>query len=353
MGSFTQDNLSLSALGGYHWLLIRKSNRSGMMTMGRSPFFLKRPRLLFSILVLSLALGAGCGSDGDKVVVDFSKTVSVERPGERSSPNPPLRVAVAAMISPRETFDLYRQLLAYLGHKMGRDLEFVQRKTYGEIDELLGQGQIDLAFICSGPYVAGKDRYGFIPLAIPEVQGEHFYRSYLIVNRKSSYKRLEDLQGHTFAFTDPDSNTGRLVPTYWLAQLKAQPETFFGGLIYTYSHDNSIMAVARGLVDGAAVDGLVWEFYQARNPAFTSKTRVIKKSEPYGLPPLVASRLLAEKIREQIRQLLLSMHQDPEGRHILSELLIDRFVPVQEEWYDNVRKMHQHLAQLKDKPHAP
>jgi phosphonate transport system substrate-binding protein len=262
-------------------------------------------------------------------------------------------VAVAAMISPRETFDLYRQLLAYLAHKLGGDLEFVQRKTYGEIDELLGRGQIDLAFICSGPYVAGKDRYGFIPLAIPQVQGEHFYRSYLIVNKNSSYQRLEDLKGHIFAFTDPDSNTGRLVPTYWLAQLQAQPETFFGGLIYTYSHDNSIMAVARGLVDGAAVDGLVWEFYQVRNPAFTSKTRVIKKSEPYGIPPLVASRHLSGKIQEQVRQLLFSMHQDPEGRHLLGELMIDRFVPVQDQWYDSVRKMHQHLAGLKDKPHAP
>ena len=37
----------------------------------------------------------------------------------------------------------------------------MQRKTYGEIDELLGRGEIDLAFICSGPYVAGKERFGF------------------------------------------------------------------------------------------------------------------------------------------------------------------------------------------------
>ena len=93
----------------------------------------------------------GCGSDSDKVVVDFSKTVPVARPGERASPTPPLRVAVAAMISPKETFDLYRQLLAYLGRKLGKDLEFVQRKTYAEIDELLKKGEIDLAFICSGP----------------------------------------------------------------------------------------------------------------------------------------------------------------------------------------------------------
>jgi len=310
--------------------------------------------LLLALLVFAAALMVmGCGNDRDAAPVDFTKTVPVARPGDRPPSHPTLRVAVAAMISPKETFDLYRQLLAYLGQQLGHDLEFVQRQTYGEINELLGKGQIDLAFICSGPYVSGKDRYGFVPLAVPQIHGGHFYHSYLIVNRSSAFHQLEDLKGHTFAFTDPDSNTGRLVPSYWLAQQGTRPETFFGRIIYTYSHDNSIMAVARGLVDGAAVDGLVWEFYQARNPGLTSRTRVIKKSEPYGIPPLVASGRLDGKIQGQIRELLLAMHQDPEGREILRELMIDRFVPLQEEWYDIVRKMQSLLAGLKDKPHAP
>ena len=165
---------------------------------------------------LGLALMViGCSGDSDKAVVDFSKTVPVARPGDRASPTPPLRVAVAAMISPKETLDLYRQLLAYLGHKLGKDLEFVQRKTYAEINELLGKGQIDLAFICSGPYVAGREKYGFDPPGRPRGPwAATYYRSYLIVNKESSFHRLEDLRGHTFAFTDPDSNTGRLVPTY-------------------------------------------------------------------------------------------------------------------------------------------
>jgi len=83
-----------------------------------------------------------------------------------------------------------------------------------------------------------------------------------------------------FAFTDPDSNTGRLVPTFWLSQIGERPESFFSKTIYTYSHDNSILAVNRALVDGAAVDGLIWEYYHRKNPVFTSKTRVIRKSEP-------------------------------------------------------------------------
>ncbi len=304
-------------------------------------------RLIF-LLILALGIGlcllsGGCNRDDEKVVVDFSKTVPAERPGDKSGHDPPLRVAVAAMVSPRETFNLYRQLLEYIGHKSGKKIELVQRKTYAEIDELLGKGQIDLAFICSGPYVCGKEKYGFSLVAVPEIHDSHFYRAYLIVNKDSPFKSLEDLKGHTFAFTDPDSNTGRLVPTYWLEEIKQHPDTFFSKIIYTYSHDNSIMAVARGLVDGAAVDGLIWDYYQAKTPALTSKTRIIKKSQLFGIPPLVASKQLSRETKTQIQQLLFSMHQDPEGRKILAELMIDRFIPPREEWYDSLRGMTQRL----------
>jgi phosphonate transport system substrate-binding protein len=162
------------------------------------------------------------------------------------------------MVSPKETLVYYRQLLDYIGSKLGRNVQLIQRKTYGEINELIGKGQIDLGLVCSGPYVTGREKYGFELLAVPQVHGKHFYQSYLIVNKNSTFHKLEDLRGQVFAFTDPESNTGKLVPTYWLMKVGERPETFFSKTIYTYSHDNSILAVARALADGAAVDGLIW-----------------------------------------------------------------------------------------------
>jgi phosphonate transport system substrate-binding protein len=304
------------------------------------------------LLILILILASGCGGSGDTQVVDFTKTIYVEQPGERSPENRSLRVAVAAIISPKETFGYYRQILDYIGSHLGKDLELLQRKTYGEINELFAKGQIDLAFICSGPYATGKDKYGFDLLVTPQVQGSHFYHSYLIVNKESAFKRLEDLRGQVFAFTDPASNTGKLVPTYWLAQIGERPDSFFGKTIYTYGHDNSILAVARGLVDGASVDGLIWEYYHQKNPTFTSRTRIIKKSEPYGIPPLVVSKHLASELKERLRQLLFSMHRDPQGQQILSELMIDQFVAPQEEWYDTIRQMKRRLASMDRRIHA-
>jgi phosphonate transport system substrate-binding protein len=301
----------------------------------------KWAKLILACFLISMAAyTSGCDGNSDAVVVDFSKTVAVERPISPERGSARIRVAVAAIISPKETFVYYRQLLDYIGGKLGRKIEIVQRKTYGEINELLARGQIDIAFICSGPYALGKEKYGLELLATPQVQNSHFYQSYLIVNTNSAFRSLADLRGTTFAFTDPDSNSGKLVPTVWLAQMGETPEAFFRKTIYTYSHDNAILAVARGLVDGAAVDGLIWEYFHQKNQVFTSKTRIIRKSEPYGIPPIVASKSLTPQLKALIRQELLDMHQDKEGKKILNELLIDRFISPRDEWYDSIRKMN-------------
>jgi phosphonate transport system substrate-binding protein len=314
---------------------------------------IKKARPLLGFLIASMLVFAyGCGGDDDIVVVDFSKTVAVERLGDRPADDRSLRVAVGAMISPKETFGYHRQVLDYIGRRLDRDVQLIQRKTYGEINELFKKGRIDFGFICSGPYATGKEKYGFELLATPQVQGSHYYHAYLIVNRDSPFHLLEDLRGRIFAFTDPDSNTGRLVPMYWLAQMKEGPETFFGKTIYTYSHDNSILAVARGLVDGASVDGLVWEYFSRKNSTLTSRTRIIKKSEPYGTPPLVAARYLPQKLKEGIRQVLFSMHEDPEGQKILNELMIDRFIEPEEEWYKPIWQMERNLALIEERAHA-
>jgi len=309
-------------------------------------------KLLAVLGILVFLVLCGCSRSADNEVIDFSKTIPVPRPGAKSKQQGTLRVAVGAMISPKETFVYYRQILDYISRSISKESELVQRKTYAEINELFGKGEVDLAFICSGPYATGKEKYGFELLATPQVLGSHFYHAYLIVNRSSSIYTLEDLRGRVFAFTDPQSNTGKLVPTYWLMQMGARPESFFRKTIYTYSHDNAIMAVAKGLVDGAAVDGLIWEYYDHKFPAFTASTRIIKKSEPYGIPPLVVARHLSPQVKKHIRELLFSMHQDPDGQKVLESLMIDRFLPPKAEWYETIRQMDNKLALMPESSHG-
>ena len=314
--------------------------------------FLRKKRMVFQLMrfiVCAVCIGivgglSGCLGESDATFVDFSERMPAERPGDRLTHSSNFQVAVGSMISAQETVVHYHQLLDYIAGKLGRNIDLVQRKTYTEINELIGLGQIDLAFICSGPYAIGKKKYGFEAMAMPQVRGSYLYHSYLIVNKDSPYQNLANLKGKIFAFTDPESNTGKLVPTYWLTKYGEAPETFFKKTIYTYSHDNSIMAVAQSLVDGAAVHGQIWEYYNHRNPMFTTRTRVIKKSMPFGNPPVVASSSLPEPVKENIRQLLFNMHRDPEGKKILDELMIDRFIAPKKNCYDPILEMKKFTA---------
>jgi phosphonate transport system substrate-binding protein len=186
----------------------------------------ERPIIIYCLVWVFICLAA-CSPDTGYKQVDLTEKIDSSKPAVPSSGRRTLRIAVAAMISPKETFIYYRELIDYLAAKSAHDVVLIQRKTYGEVNELLAKGQIDAAFICTGPYVVGNNAYGFKAVATPIIRGKPFYQSYLIVHKDSPYQSLTDLRGKNFAFTDPESNSGTLVPRYWLSQMHARPESFF------------------------------------------------------------------------------------------------------------------------------
>ena len=251
----------------------------------------------------------------------------------------PLRVAVAAVISPRSNVESYTPLLNYLADKLNRPVEMVQRRTYAEVNDLIRDGQVDLAFVCTSAYVAGRQDFGMQLLAAPQVAGATVYYSYLIVPADSPARGMADLQGKDFAFTDPISFSGRVYPTSLVHALGSEPEAFFARIFFTYSHDNSIRAVADGLADGAAVDSLVYDFAVARDPALASKVRVIHRSPPFGIPPVVVGPDIRPQLRAQLYDLLIGLPDDPAGPAILAALGFDRFVPIKDDVYDTARRL--------------
>lgn len=251
----------------------------------------------------------------------------------------PLRVAVAAVISPRGNVDSYTPLLTYLGQKLNRPVEMVQRRTYTEVNDLLRDGQVDVAFVCTSAYIAGLRDFDMQLLAAPQVNGEAAYHSNLIVPANSPARSIADLQGKVFAFTDPISFSGRVYPTHLVQALGSEPEAFFGRTFFTYSHDNAIRAVADGLADGAAVDSLVYDFAVARDPGLTARVKVIHRSPPFGIPPVVIGPDVRPQVRAELYELLLGLQNDPEGPAILAALGFDRFVSIEDAAYDSVRQL--------------
>lgn len=254
-----------------------------------------------------------------------------------------LRLAVAPVYSPQTTLRLYQALATYLGHRLNRPTELIQGKTYDEINDMIRSGEVTLAIVCTNAYLEGQEDFGLEALVVPQIHGQTVYYSYLIVPSDSPARSLVDLRGKTFAFSDPLSNSGRLVPVYYLAQMGETPETFFGRTIFTYSHDNSVRAVMRKLVDGAAVDSLVYEFMVRQDPEVSAKTRILIRWGPYGINPVVVHPQLDPVLKERLRTLFLTMHEDPEGKQVLRALNIDRFLPPDATNYETVRLMRRRV----------
>lgn len=249
----------------------------------------------------------------------------------------PLRVAVAAVISPRGTIESYSPFLSYLEKKLNRPVELVQRRTYLEINDLIKHGEVDLAFVCTSAYIQGHDSFGMELLVAPQVGGKTTYNSYLIVPAGSSAEGMQDLQGKIFAFTDPISLTGRVYPTYLVQQLGSTPEEFFARTFFTYSHDEAIRAVSSGLADGAAVDSLVYEYALARDPALAARVRVIHRSPDFGIPPVVVSPLTRPQVKAELQSLLLGMSSDPAASEALASMGVERFVTTDDGAYEGAR----------------
>ena len=249
-------------------------------------------------------------------------------------------VAVSAMLSPKETLTQYKELFSYLSKKLNRPIKLKQRKTYGEVNELLKSGGLDFALVCSGAYVVAKREFPIYILAVPVVRGEHKYQAYIIVNKKSKIYSFKQLKGKSFAYTDLLSNTGYKYALKLLRENHFDPKTFFSNTIFTHGHDYSIQAVQRGIVDGATVESLIFNYLKIKDSSKVKNIRIIKKSEKFGIPPLVYTDKSNKKLVKKIREVLFKMHKTPMGKKILKELLIDKFIQGKEELYNSVKEFN-------------
>lgn len=303
-----------------------------------------RKRLLPFLLTLMLI--TSCAPQPAAQVISLSRLEPL--PVNRPTDVVPLRVAIAAVISPQGTVESYDALLNYLSRQLNRPVELVQRRTYAEINDLLRTGEVDVAFVCTSAYVAGHDAFGMQLLVAPQVNSETVYYSVLIVPANSTAQSMADLQGKVFAFTDPMSTTGRMYPTSLVQELGSTPEQFFSRTFFTYSHDDAIRAVAEGVADGAAVDSLVLEYILSRQPELANRLRVIHRSPPFGIPPVVVGPNTRPQLRAELADVLLGMADNAEGQQALAAIGIDRFVLIDDSAYENVRDLIRQVAPLLD-----
>jgi phosphonate transport system substrate-binding protein len=225
----------------------------------------------------------------------------------------------------------------YIEARIGRPVQFVQRGSYREITELMRNGNLDLAWVCSPPYLQNRDR--MVLAVVPIFRGKPLYQSYLIVPASDAKTRgFEDLEGKIYAFSDPDSNSGWLAPQAAMKRAQLDPRAHFKRTFFTWAHKKVVEAVAVGLAQGGSVDGYVWETLALLHPEITSKTRVAWKSPWYGFPPVVARAAMPKRELAGLQDLFVGMKNDVEGRRLLEQLNLDGFSKEEARLFESVEQ---------------
>lgn len=226
----------------------------------------------------------------------------------------------------------------YLEQALGRPVVFMQRGSYREVVDLLLNEGVDAAWLCGHPFVLHEARLQLV--AVPRYQGAPLYRSHLIVPQDDrATAHIGDLRGSVFAYSDPLSNSGYLVPRTEIIRLGESPAAFFKRSFFTYSHRKVVEAVRTGLAQGGAVDGYVWDTLLLQHPQDAAGVRVAWRSVPHGFPPVVARSSWPAPEREALTSALIGMAESAVGSDLLQRLNIQGFARASPTQFDSIRAL--------------
>lgn len=249
----------------------------------------------------------------------------------------PLRFGLTPVFLDND-WQLLERLSSHIFEATGRQVEYVQRRTYKEIVALLMLGELDMAWLCGYPLLQHPSRLEAV--AIPVWQGQPRYRAYLITADDDTAAEVAELAGDIHAYSDPDSNSGHLVTVAKLLELGQRPEQFFSRTFFTFGHRNVVRAVARRLAQSGSVDGYVYDALAVTEPELVARTRVVWRSDWHAFPPVV----VASEARETpavlaLTQALFDISRTQAGRDVLRLLQLDGFVPPQPGAFDSIAQL--------------
>ena len=250
------------------------------------------------------------------------------------------RLTFATYLAPN-VLPVYEAVAQEVGRRLAIPTELVVETSY----ESCQRDLYEVCFVCSLPYVT-FERQGIapaVPVAAPVLAGDRYggrpiYYSDVIVARDAPFRSFSDLRGASWAFNEPLSWSGYGITRYHLVSM-GETGGFFGGVFEAGFHEESIRLVAKGEIDASAIDSQVLAVAVRDDPRLGDALKVIAALGPSTIQPIAVSRRVPEDLREAVRTVLVGMGDDPEGRRRLAVGLVERFVPVGPEDYDDVRRM--------------
>ncbi|PNG41302.1 phosphonate ABC transporter substrate-binding protein [Pseudomonas asplenii] len=229
-----------------------------------------------------------------------------------------------------------KQVLDDLQAKIGMPVVPFVATDYNGIIEALRSGKLDVAYLGPFSYVLATsvaDVEAF-SVAVTKKTGQSAYKSVILARKDSGIHTLADLKGHTFAFVDPSSASGHLFPKAGLEQAGFAPDSLFKRVIFSGSHDASILAVENKKVDAAAVADRIFASAVAKGVVKQDDFEIVWSSKPIPESPMVWRKALDPELKKKVADALASIKDVPWG----DQGVLNGFQPTTDASYDVVRE---------------
>lgn len=209
----------------------------------------------------------------------------------------------------------FTPLTEHLHEVLGIEVEAFSASDYAGIITAMAHKHIDFAYFGPKSYTEATEKAGAQALVMElNKQGQPGYTGIIIVRKDSDMKKLSDIQGKVFAFTDPNSTSGYLVPNVLFARdLNVKPEDYFKQVKFSGSHGASILAVKNKGVEVAATNNIDLDRMIEKGQVSMNDFRILWRSELIPGAPMAARRDLPESLKAAFAGAMLMFNANKAG----------------------------------------
>ncbi len=251
----------------------------------------------------------------------------------------------------------YTPFVNYLAKELGTKVTLRIANDYAAIIEGQRAGNIHIGMYGPSSFARALMTGAKIEAFAIEtnLDGTKGYHSVFYVKKDSPYQKVEDLKGKNLGLVDPNSTSGNNVPRFALNAMKIEPETFFGKVVYTGSHENAIIALQQGTVDVAAnwwndeTESNLLRMAR-KNMVKAEDFRIIFKSDEIVNSPMAYLTDLPESLRTAIRTAVLNIQtKDKAAFDKIYDGKQGPMVPVTNDAYKPIIELNKFVDELRRK----
>lgn len=240
----------------------------------------------------------------------------------------------------------HEPLADYLSQKTGINIELEVLSRHGDIIENFSSLGLDGAFFGSFTGALAHKRLKIEALARPEsIDGISTSQGLIFVRKDSGIETAEDMKGKRFAFVDKATTAGWLLPLHYFQKEGVENySVWFSEIYFTGTHEDAILDVLNKRADVGAAKNTVFERLAGPDSKVLKELLILTRSAPMPANALAVRSNLDSLMKKKLKEALLYMDQDAEGRRVLEKFGAARFIETTEEDYMPVFIFAEHLG---------